>query len=148
MSFDLDIDKLVEFNPVHRLTIARKHERYQRLGEKEADALTDEESTEMDALKREISPYGVAPNVAKIPNNTVCQTRRENWQDRPGVELNEKFDELLGKERFRIFELSRVLYRAESELNSYGDMHPARQHQAMEVKKLREQLWPYRKYDD
>ncbi len=145
MSFELDISKLAGINPVHRLIIIRKHERYQHLMEKYASALTNEERAEMDALERELSLYGVAPKPVQLPNKTDDQTRRETWRNRPGVKLNEKFNELLGKERFCVFELSRVLYLAEAELDNYGDKHPSRQFQAMKVEKLREQLRPYRK---
>ncbi len=145
MSFELDINGLTAFNPVHRLIIIRKHERYQHLARISASAFTNEERAEMGALKRELSLYGVAPKLAQVHFGADDRSRSKAWHNRPGVELNEKFDELLGRERFCVFELSRALYLAEAELDNYSDEHPSRQYQAMKVEKLREQLRPYRK---
>lgn len=145
MFFELDSKKLAGFNSVHRLIIIRKHERYQLLAEKNVNALTSEERTEMGALERELSSYGVALKPVQTPNKIDDRTKHQTWHNRPGVKLNEKFDELLGKERFIIFELSRALPLAEAELENYGDNHPSRHNQAIKVEKLREQLRPYLK---
>ncbi|MDH3692777.1 MAG: hypothetical protein OEU36_25400 [Gammaproteobacteria bacterium] len=150
MPHKLDMRKLRTFNPSHQLMVARMHDLYRALVSQDVGSLTDTKRDELKTLEAKLQPYFVDPRFSEAEVRTTdSQNRREAWQTRPWVELNrEIFDKLSGAEKLRVDELSRALPLAEAELENYSDLHPTRQHQAMKVENLREQLRPYRKQDD